>query len=157
MVRESAPSIEQLRPDHETAFAELLLRLKANGDEAVFHPYPLSADAARDLVRHEGRDLYYVVVDHGRVLGCGMLRGWDEGYDVPSLGIAIDPEARGHGLGLALMHFLHFVARQRGSRVVRLTVAAANRRAIALYERLGYRFTPGSGDDLLGSLTLDDE
>jgi [ribosomal protein S18]-alanine N-acetyltransferase len=145
-----------LAPEWETAFGDFLVGLKANGDEATFHPHPLTIDQAAQLVRYSGRDLYYLVIDGRRVLAYGMLRGWDEGYEVPSLGIAVDPRARGRGLGLCLMHFLHFAARQRGARAVRLTVGRANYSAIRLYERLGYRFEPRGADELLGKLALED-
>lgn len=153
---DAAPFVVLMAPEWEEAFGEFLLALRANGDEATFHPHPLTSDQAASMARYSGRDLYYLVVDRGRVLAYGMLRGWDEGYEVPSLGIAVDPAERGHGLGLCLMHFLHFAARERGARAIRLTVSVANRSAIELYERLGYRFEPIGEDELLGTLTLED-
>ena len=113
-------------------------RLKAAGDERWFHPHPLTAEEAQRRVRYGGRDLYYVLADGGRVLGYGMLRGWDEGYAVPSLGIAIDPASRGRGYARLLMLFLHAAARGRGADRVRLTVDADNETALRLYRALGY-------------------
>ncbi len=149
------PSIVPLGPEWETPFSDFLLDLQANGDEANFHPHPLTAKQAAEMVRYSGRDLYYLVVDEGEVLAYGMLRGWDEGFEIPSLGIAVRPRARGRGLGVALMHFLHFAARQRGARSIRLTVAVGNTTAIDLYTRLGYRLSPYGEGELLGVLTFE--
>ena len=154
MAQESVPMILPLATAWEQPFADFLVRLAANGDEATFHPHPLTRESAAQLANYSGRDLYYVFVDQGQVLGYGMLRGWDEGFEVPSLGIAIDPSVRGRRIGLALMHFLHAVAKQRGCSSIRLTVSATNLAAIRLYEGLGYRFEPIRDTDLVGKLGL---
>ncbi len=53
--------------------------------------------------------------------------------------LALAPEAEGRGLARALMEAVESWARGRGRRRVSLNVWAQNRRAIGLYERLGYR------------------
>lgn len=53
--------------------------------------------------------------------------------------IAVDQLFRGRNLGLALLKAAEKAARDRGARVMRLEVRSRNRRAIALYEGLGYR------------------
>src|SRR5689334_9828244 len=68
-----------------------------------------------------------------------MLRGWDEGYETPSLGIAIREGYRDRGLGRQVMSALHDVVRVRGGHRVRLRVAEGNARARHLYASMGYR------------------
>lgn len=133
-----------------------LLRFLAdvNGETGFFNPHPFTAEAVDRIADGTGRDLYYVVTDAGRVLGYGMLRGWDEGYEVPSLGISVHPSARGTGLARALMAFLHAAARARGAARVRLRVHCENLRARRLYESLGYQFAAQEGDNLVGVLEL---
>jgi len=53
--------------------------------------------------------------------------------------IATDPDFRGRNLGLALLRAAEKLARKRGASFMRLEVRCRNRRAIALYERRGYR------------------
>jgi [ribosomal protein S18]-alanine N-acetyltransferase len=53
--------------------------------------------------------------------------------------IAIDPDFRGRNLGLALLKGAEKAARAAAADVMRLEVRSRNRRAIALYERQGYR------------------
>lgn len=130
------------------------MALRAAGDEKHFHPHPLTDGEARRRARYVGKDLYYTLVESGRVLGYGMLRGWDEGYEVPSLGIAVHPNARGVQLGELLMRFLHAAARRRGATRVRLTVYPDNTAAIALYRKLGYSFQAADNGRLIGLIDL---
>src|ERR1043166_7563730 len=95
--------------------AEFFAHLRESADADRFHPHPLTSEAAQERARYRGRDVYCAAVVGRRVLGYGMLRGWDEGFAIPSLGIAVHASARGMGLGRALMHHLHAEARRRGS------------------------------------------
>jgi ribosomal-protein-alanine N-acetyltransferase len=143
-----------LCPELAGPLGEFFRALAQAPDHAFFHPHPLTDDQARRLCSHKGRDLYYVACSAGRVLAYGMLRGWDEGYDIPSLGMAVHPEARGRGLARTLMVFLHMAARLRGARKIRLTVYRDNQRAVELYRRLGYAYTEKDPRQLVGILEL---
>lgn len=144
----------QLTPAWKSALAVFLRTLDENGDAQYFHPHPFSEDVLDKLCKYQGKDLYYVVVESYKVLAYGLLRGWDEGYLVPSLGIAIHPELRGIGLAKAFMHFLHITARRNGALQIRLKVYPDNNRAIALYKSLGYVFEGIENEQVVGSLTF---
>ncbi|MGI8549159.1 MAG: GNAT family N-acetyltransferase [Gemmatimonadaceae bacterium] len=144
----------QITPQWEHAIADLFAALMKAGDEAFFHPHPLTREHAHVVANYSGRDLYYGMVEGRDVVGYGMLRGWDAGYTVPSLGIALHPDVRGAGLGSVLVQFLHAAAKRRGSDRVRLTVNEQNERAIVMYKRLGYKFEPQARDTLVGTLEL---
>ena len=92
----------------------------------------------------------------GRFVAYGMLRGWDAGYAIPSLGIYVAREARGRGVARAMMERLHALARERGAAAVRLKVYPSNEPARRLYESLGYRFGAKEGEQLVGLLRLDE-
>lgn len=53
--------------------------------------------------------------------------------------LATRPEARGRGVGTALLQAAAETARAHGCRALRLEVRADNTAAISLYERMGYR------------------
>jgi len=116
----------------------VLLELFADIDATHFEPHPFTADAARRIARRGGRDVYALLLEDGQAVAYGMLRGWDEGYAVPSLGIAVRTGAQSRGLGRAMMKNLHAEAGRRGSTVVRLRVHPDNSNARRLYESLGY-------------------
>jgi ribosomal-protein-alanine N-acetyltransferase len=123
-------------------------------DAEYFHPHPFTEVAIENIICSARMDLYYVIAEGDNVLGYGMLRGWDEGYTIPSLGIAIHSGARNSGLGKAFMHFLGAAARWRGATTVRLRVRRENIRAANLYENLGYEFRSESEGYLIGFLDL---
>src|SRR3989344_5517929 len=99
-----------LSPDWKGPLADFFSALRKAGDEKWFHPHPLNAEEADKIANYRGMDLYYVLVNARQILAYGILRGWDEGYEVPSLGVAVHPSERGSGIGLMMMHFLHVAA-----------------------------------------------
>jgi ribosomal protein S18 acetylase RimI-like enzyme len=129
----------RLSPELEAPFAVFLKRLLENGDEAFFSPHPFTDKEAKRLAHYQGKDYYCVALEESRVAGYGILRGWDEGYARPSLGIAVHPDERRKGHAEKIMAHLHDEARKRQAREVRLRVKKDNARAVALYKKLGYR------------------
>ena len=128
--------------------------LKAQSDDQSFHPHPLTRERAEQIATYKGQDLYYVQLSREKVVGYGMLRGWDEGYDIPSLGITIHPEKRARSLAKHFMIFLHAEAKNKGASKVRLKVYSDNIKAIGLYKSLGYDFINKEGDSYIGYIGL---
>lgn len=114
--------------------------MNASIDAAFFIPHHTDAESIYEIANLSGSDLYYLLLVNQKILGYGLLRGWDEGYEIPSLGVAIHPSARGIGLGELLISFLHALAIQRGAKKIRLRVMRSNFKAINLYHKLGYVF-----------------
>lgn len=67
-------------------------------------------------------------------------------------GICVAPGQRGQGVGTALIEALAQEARRRGHAALKLEVQARNRRARALYERLGFERVGGGRSALAGLL-----
>jgi len=127
-----------------------LRALQEAGDEAHFHPHPFNTETVAELCSFDGEDIYCILVEGVRILGYAMLRGWEEGYEIPSLGIAVHPAERRAGLGKFIMEFLHLAARRRGAKKTRLRVYPHNTGARKLYERVGYRFESEEEGYLVG-------
>jgi ribosomal-protein-alanine N-acetyltransferase len=149
-------SLEIIRVQEALAdpLADFFQSLRKEGLEKKFHPHPLTDSQARQLAHYNGLDLYYVIWDGRSVLGYGLLRGWDEGYSIPSLGIALHYSVRGMGMSELFMHFLHAAAKLRGARKIRLKVYPDNRAAIKLYQKVGYVFRDKEKGQLVGFLDL---
>ena len=111
------------------------------GRNAFFHPHEFTKEKAHEISNYTGKDCYYIVLKNEWIVGYGMLRGWDEGYEIPSLGIIIGEKEQGHGLGRKFMQFLHEQVIEHGVHKVRLTVYKENKIAKGLYESLGYVFS----------------
>lgn len=136
------------------ALADFFQEIERSGDAAFFHPHPFTDADAERICAYTGSDQYYVLLWNGRILGYGMLRGWDAGYATPSLGIIVREEARGSGLGKLLMQHLHAAARLRAAPKIRLKVYLHNTVARHMYEQLGYTFENQEGDQAVGYCSL---
>jgi GNAT superfamily N-acetyltransferase len=105
----------------------------------TFDPFPLDAATAHRIAAEPRRDRYYAAVSaDGTILGMSMLRGWDEGYEVPSFGVFVDREHQGRGIGGGLLDRTLEEAWAAGAPSVRLTVYTRNAGAERLYRSRGF-------------------
>jgi len=146
----------RLAPRHVHDLVAFLTRLADTGEGRLFHPHAFTHQAVEGLAAPGRGDEYHVLTagKDGPVVAYGMLRGWEEGYTVPSLGIAVDGGWRRLGVGRRLVTHLHAIAAARGARTVRLKVYRSNAAAIALYRSFGYEFRPFSEEEWLGLVSL---
>ncbi len=85
----------------------------------------------------------------GSIWRAGLIRALERDVDNDRFlldGICVARQARGHGIGAALLHAFCDEGRQRGYTAARLDVIDTNWRAKALYEREG--FVIDSTDDI---------
>jgi len=150
----SGLEIRQINSTLNSALRQFFSVIKESGDEKFFHPHPFDIGSADRISSYRGHDLYYAMCHENRVIGYGMLRGWDAGYEIPSLGIIIHPEMRESQLGGLFMNFLHIAARLRGAKKIRLKVYPENRQALSLYQKLGYVFESEEDGQLVGIINL---
>lgn len=129
----------EVGPEYADALAQLFERNSDPTTTRVFDPFALTAEQARGIAIEPSRDLYYVLVHGERLLALSMLRGFDEGYEVPSFGVLVDRESRGGGMGRRLAEWTIEQATLRGCEAVRLTVYADNPAARNLFVSLGFR------------------
>jgi ribosomal protein S18 acetylase RimI-like enzyme len=137
-------------PGDQDALADLFAEI----DETFFRPHPFTPEQAKVIATSSGHDLYAMLLDGGRPVAYGMLRGWDEGYTTPSAGVAVRSSARGHGYGRVMMGHLQSQARVHGATEVRLRVHPDNLVARRLYERLGYVYRGEDRGELVMQIDL---
>jgi GNAT superfamily N-acetyltransferase len=142
--------ILHLGPDHVELLAELFARIVTDPLSSRFHPHPFSTPEAERICHYRGQDRYLVLRVDDRFQAYGMLRGWDQGFSVPSLGIYVAPECRGLGASRVMMEHLHLTARLSGVKRICLKVYPDNLSAYKLYVSLGYHFAePASQESQL--------
>lgn len=82
----------------------------------------------------------------GELAGCSLtiltFSTWRNARGIYLCDLYVRPEARGRGLGEALLKQAILRGRNRGARFVKLEVDAGNLRAQAFYEHLGFRRKP---------------
>jgi GNAT superfamily N-acetyltransferase len=156
------------------------IRLAQPDDEPFMWDMAWQATAVDDGMRRLGREAAFaiphvrrylegwgrtgdaavVAVVDGQRLGAAWYRlfpaedpGWGfVATDVPELSIGVAAEARGRGVGSALLDALLTLARERGFRAVSLSVDRRNP-ARRLYERKGFR-DAGISDPTDSSVTM---
>jgi ribosomal protein S18 acetylase RimI-like enzyme len=147
-----AVNFKSLRAEHCLALDDFFAALVASGAERFFHPHPLDATHAKKIATYDGADFYGAAFYGEKIVSYGMLRGWDEMFVVPRLGLAVHPEWQGRGIGRQTMNYLHHEARLRRAPSVRLSVDPANHSAIQLYRSFGYQLTAESPELIVGTL-----
>ncbi len=131
-------AIRRVEPFDFAALASFLERNNTIEVKRYFSPFPLDAGTARKICQEDHRDLFFVAIHEEQIIGLSMLRGWDDGFDVPSFGILIDRSYTGLGLGRRMTEFTLREAKEAASERVRLTVYATNVRAVELYRSVGF-------------------
>ncbi|MGH2570052.1 MAG: GNAT family N-acetyltransferase [bacterium] len=108
--------------------------------EAGANHFRLDADEVA-----EGRGAFLVAVRRGRPVGCGAIRRLDERTaEIKRMYVA--PEARGAGVGRAVLHALEAEARRLGVTRIVLETGERQLRALALYASSGFVSVPAWGE-----------
>ena len=131
----------QIRRVQTSDCMDLALFFEENNRSEItqhFHPFPLTSQSAHDIACKSHQDRYYIAMHNGCIVGLCMLRGWDEGFSVPSFGVFVDFRHHGLGFGKRLTGFAIDTARSLNCSAIRLSVYASNKRAKYLYEAFGF-------------------
>jgi ribosomal-protein-alanine N-acetyltransferase len=121
-----------VRPAHagDLGAIEALEREAFSGDR-------LSRRSLRNFIA--ARDRLLVAADADGIAGYALITWRKGGRRARLYSIAVSRRKAGRGVGRALLAAVQSHAVERGCDALRLEVREDNRRAIALYERLGYR------------------
>ncbi|MGI8734133.1 MAG: GNAT family N-acetyltransferase [Pyrinomonadaceae bacterium] len=134
-------SITAERPDERDSML-LLARLR----EELAQKYPdelRGVSPAPDDFMKAGA-IFVVARQNGKALGCGAIRPLEPGVaEVKRMFVA--PEARGRGIGRAVLEKLETLARELGYCAIRLETGLKQPEAIALYEAAGFKPYPCYG------------
>lgn len=126
-------------PGDAQALAQFFAANRGVPENAGFDPFELTAERARAIAAGASSDRYYLATNgRGELVAMSMLRGFDEGYAVPSFGILVDHGHHGLGIGRKLTAWTIAAARELACPAVRLSVYASNPGALALYRSLGF-------------------
>jgi len=123
--------------------------------ENVFHPHELSCLGFYKEIKNKNKDKYFLLFndDNNDIISYGLIRGFDEGYKIPSIGLLVDKNYRSKGYGEKLLNYIHSYLKMCDVDVVRLTVEKQNHLAISLYNKYGYVFKE-EGHRLIGFKNL---
>lgn len=142
-------------------------RIAAVDERLGLDRFPFSAEEEGAFLQSADPGLYLTLTAHDTRGLVGLLtasRGVGMLVHVASLAVAVDPEVRRQGVGLALLEGFVAWARARGVEKCTLSVLAHNAPAIALFRRAGFapeglrrgqfRLQDGLRDEVLMALWL---
>ncbi|MBU0713685.1 MAG: GNAT family N-acetyltransferase [Bacteroidota bacterium] len=126
----------------DETYAKELYKLISNSDPEYlkhFTPFEISENSIFTVLSDAVLDRYFGVFIDKALVGFYMLRGFDNGYDIPSYGVFIS-EAYAF-LGLASLTIQRAIAFCKVNKIKRLMlkVHPDNLLAMALYESFGFK------------------
>jgi RimJ/RimL family protein N-acetyltransferase len=130
--------ISELKPADADELAAIL---QNSGKEYSKHFIPFSFDSAviKSLLSDARKDKYFAVKADKEIAGFFMLRGFDQGYEIPSYGVWIAEKYSGLGLSqLTLLYSISF-CKINGIKKMMLKVAPENSAAKHIYEKFDFR------------------
>lgn len=132
-----ALTIRPLLAADAPAFASFLQR-QPDDYMRYFIPFAFDEESITARLEQAQDDLYMGLFWGADLAGFFMLRGWDDGYDVPAYGVTIDRQFAGNGLARLTLDLAKTISRLRGAKRLMLKVHPDNTVARRLYEQAGF-------------------
>jgi ribosomal protein S18 acetylase RimI-like enzyme len=151
--------IDILRPQHLSQLIDFFQEISAPNYRQYFSPHPCDLETANTICRYQGNDAYFGAFSDEKqtqMIGYGILRGLDAGYEIPSLGVCVDEAFQGSGIGRALMKTLLEACKTRNVEIAMLKARDTNLVALKLYRSIGFEFTKKQDDYLIGYISIED-
>jgi RimJ/RimL family protein N-acetyltransferase len=131
-------TLRALTPADEPALAALFAANDVPEVTRWFDPFPLDAATARELSRHDGRDLYWGAWSDAGLVGFAMVRGWDGNHPDPAYGCLVDRGHQGRGVGRTVTALALEQLRDRGVPEVRARVHDDNPTSLRMHAAAGF-------------------
>lgn len=103
-----------------------------------FTPFTFDAERISSILRQAHRDCYLGVWWADDLVAFFMLRGFDDGFEIPSYGVAVDHRFQGRGLARLTLVASKSICRLIGAPRLMLKVHPANVGAHHMYESEGF-------------------
>ncbi len=98
---------------HQAPELCVLLQSQNAGYIQYFNPFLFDEDTLRSVLSKVHEDVFEGLYHGDRLIGLMMLRGWNEGYEVPTLGVMIDEQHRNYGLMTLTVEVAKVICRMR--------------------------------------------
>ena len=130
--------IIELSTKHDSVLAK---KLSEESKEYLKYFIPFadySKNYIENILSKRKRDKYFGLFYNDELAGFYMLRGFDEGYDIPSYGVWISSEYQNKGLSTLTLYHAFSFCKLNKIKTLMLKVHPDNLVAKALYEKLGF-------------------
>lgn len=130
--------IKELQSEHASILSALILSAPKNYTK-YFTPFSFKEDAIKKIINNSINDKYFGIFINDNLAGFYMLRGFDEGYEVPSYGVWISDKFSKLGLSkLTLQHAITY-CKVNNLKKIMLKVHTENIVAKNIYESFGFK------------------
>jgi len=106
-----------------------------------FTAFEIKVEVFHALLSQAVNDKYFGIFSGEEILGFYMLRGFDDGYEIPSYGVVISSTFSNKGLSKLTMFHAFSICRLNKINKLMLKVRPENIFAKKLYESLGFERT----------------
>lgn len=142
----SDPSMRQAMSIRPLAVADApslcqLLEAQTPAYIQFFTPFRFEVDHLTELLARRKRDVWMGLRWQSKLIGFFLLRGWDEGFDVPSYGVLIDESFKGYGFARLSLRVAKSIAMLRQAPRLMLKVHPQNHEAKRLFENAKFKQT----------------
>lgn len=129
--------INELTSDHASILSRKLLEENKNYIQH-FIPFDFSEISMKEILNKKKTDKFFGLFLNKELIGFYMLRGFDQGYDVPSYGVWISSNYANRGLSKLTLYHAFSVCKLNKINTLMLKVHPENTIAKKLYEKLGF-------------------
>jgi len=130
--------ITELGSENAETLSQLLLDSDKNYSQ-YFVPFSFEVNSIKEILEIATNDKYFGVLISEKIVGFYMLRGFDDGYEIPSYGVWIAKEFSDLGLAkLTLQHAISY-CKVNGIKKIMLKVHPDNSVAKKTYENYGFK------------------
>jgi len=114
-----------------------------------YKTFSFDAASLRAAFSKAKKDRYWGIFSGKDLAGYFMLRGFDEGFAIPSYGVLIAEPFAGRGLSRLALQYAVCWCRLKGVKTMMLKCHPDNHRAVKVYESMGFKAQgpdPKNGD-----------
>lgn len=103
-----------------------------------FIPFEMNYENFKGLLNKAEKDFYMGVFVKNDIAGFFMLRGFDEGYQIPSYGVWISSKYANKGLAKLSLVYSISICRVLNIKKIMLKVHPDNKIALTMYKKFGF-------------------
>ena len=130
--------IKELHSEQASTLSALILNTPKDHTK-YFTPFSFEEDSIKKNINNAVNDKYFGIFINDELVGFYILRGFDEGFEVPSYGVWISDKFSGLGLSkLTLQHAITF-CKINNIKKIMLKVHPENIIAKSIYETFGFK------------------
>ncbi len=115
-----------------------MLRAQQTEYARFFHPFNFDERTIARVLADNRQDVYAGVYLREQLVVFFMLRGWDEGFEIPAFGILVDEKHRGDGLEMLSLETAKVICKLRGASRMMLKMHPENISAKAVARKIGF-------------------